>query len=91
MVRIQELETEIEELKELIKSFELMSQRNSMADNTKDLLEKLSVMLLNKNTDPNFFSESQKALIRSLFGDYATKTYKDKINELTIKLNSVEK
>lgn len=80
--RIQELECEIDELKQLIKSFEIMTKKNSVTDSTKEVLEKLSVMLLNKNTDPNFFSEQQKSLIRSLFGDYATITYKDKINEL---------
>ena len=82
MLRIQELEWEIDELKQLIKSFEILSKKNSMPEDTKEVLEKLSVMLLNKNTDPNFFSENQKSLIRSLFGDYATLTYKDKINEL---------
>lgn len=79
IIRITELETEIEELKELIKSFEIMSKKNAMPGDTKDLLEKMSVMLLNKNLDPNFFSESQKEVIRSLFGDYATNMYKDKI------------
>lgn len=82
--RIQELECEIDELKQLIKSFEIMTKKNTVPDSTKEVLEKLSVMLLNKNTDPNFFSEQQKSLIRSLFGDYATITYKDKINELEI-------
>ena len=82
--RIQELECEIDELKQLIKSFEIMTKKNTVPDSTKEVLEKLSVMLLNKNTNPNFFSEQQKSLIRSLFGDYATITYKDKINELEI-------
>lgn len=86
ILRISELETEIEELKDLIKSFEMITKKNSVSDSAKDLLEKLSVMLLNKNTDPNFFSESQKEIIRSLFGDYATKIYKNKINEQTDKL-----
>ena len=84
LARIQELEWEIDELKQLIKSFEIVSKKNTIPDSTKDVLEKLSVMLLNKNTDPNFFSEQQKTLIRSLFGDYATITYKDKINELVV-------
>ena len=90
IVRITELETEIEELKELIKSFELMSKKNSFSENAKDMLEKMSVLLLNKNTDPNFFSETQKEIIRSLFGDYATKTYKNRINELTDKLSKYQ-
>lgn len=88
LARINELESEIDELKQLIKSFEMVSKNNSMSDSAKDVLEKLSVMLLHKNTDPDFFSENQKTLIRTLFGDYATHTYKDKIKELE---NAVEK
>lgn len=86
IVRITELETEIEELKELIKAFELMSKKNSVSGDAKEVIEKMSVMLLNKNEDPNFFSESQKELIKSLFGDYATKMYKEKILNLETKL-----
>ena len=86
LLRIQELEWEIDELKQLIGTFEVVSKKNSMTEDTKEVLEKLSVMFLSKNTDPSYFSESQKSLIRSLFGDYATMTYKDKINELNMEM-----
>lgn len=55
------------------------------------MLEKLSVMLLNKNVSSDFFSENQKALIRSLFGDYATTTYKQKILTLDKEIVSAKK
>lgn len=89
-LRINELETEIGELKLLINSFESSFKCNSKPGDAKELLEKLSVMLLNKNVDSSFFSEKQKELIRSLFGDYATTTYKNKINELNEKIEKYE-
>ena len=89
--RIHELETEIEELKNLIKTFETSMRKNPTQEGTKELLEKLSVMLLYKNVDQNFFSENQKSLIRSLFGDFATSTYKDKIKELTELVKSLQR
>lgn len=89
-IRIKELESEIGELKLLITSFETSFKSKSNPGDTKELLEKLSVMLLNKNVDSSFFSEKQKELIRSLFGDYATTTYKNKINELNDKIEKYE-
>lgn len=89
--RIQELENEVEEMKNLIKTFETSMRKTPTQDSTKELLEKLSVMLLYKNVDQNFFSESQKSLIRSLFGDFATSTYKDKIKELNELIKSLQR
>lgn len=83
--RITELEAEIGDLKQLIATFESSVSKKMPIKNqetTNELLEKLSVMLLYKNVDDGFFSERQKVLIRSLFGDYATTTYKDKIKKL---------
>lgn len=48
ILRIKELECEIDELKQLINTFEIVSKKNSMSDDTKEVLEKLSVMFLNK-------------------------------------------
>lgn len=89
--RIQELETEIDELKQLIKSFETKIFKGFDKNSANELLEKLSLMFLNKNIDPNFFSERQKTLIRSLFGDYATTTYKEKIKELNMTISKLQR
>jgi predicted nucleic acid-binding Zn-ribbon protein len=90
--RIAELETEIEDLKQLIATFESSVSEKVTIKNqetSNELLEKLSVMLLYKNVDDGFFSEKQKILIRSLFGDYATTTYKDKIKKLEQEISNL--
>ena len=74
--KIKDLENEINELRQLIDSFEATMKIGDKKEENKELLEKLSLMLLNKNIDHTFFSESQKEMIRTLFGDYATTTYK---------------
>jgi hypothetical protein len=85
-IRIKELMTEVGELKLLIGSFESSIKNKTIPEDTKEVLEKLSIMLLNKNVDSHFFSEKQKSLIKTLFGDYATTTYKNKIKELNDKI-----
>ncbi|CAI2387140.1 unnamed protein product [Moneuplotes crassus] len=86
--KIRSLEVEIDELRDLVSSFEASVKIGGSQEDAKILLEKLSVMLLYKNVDHTFFSENQKELIRNLFGDYATAIYKKKITEL---INSKEK
>jgi hypothetical protein len=85
-IRIKELMDEVVELKLLIGNFESSVKNKTKPEDTKEVLEKLSIMLLNKNVDSQFFSEKQKSLIRSLFGDFATTTYKNKIRELNDKI-----
>lgn len=93
--RTQELESEVIDLRQLVSTFENSLSKKAILsgnqENTKEMLEKLSVMLLNKNVSSDFFSENQKALIRSLFGDYATTTYKQKILTLDKEIVSAKK
>ena len=54
-------------------------------------MDDLSRMILSKNNDPNFLTREKKALIKSLFGDYATNCYKQEIILLKSEMLSVVK
>ena len=60
-------------------------------DEIRDIMDKLSVMFITKNSDPNFLTHRQKKFFRSLFGDYATRTYKDKIKKLEKQMHKSKK
>ena len=51
-------------------------------DDILNIMDKLSVMLITKNSDPNILTPEQQKIIKTLFGDYGIRMNKEKIQKL---------
>ena len=80
--KIVSLEYELRIHKDKVNTLTQQYELSKKNDDILSIMDKLSVMFLTKNSDPNFLSPDQQKLIKSLFGDYGSRTYKEKIKKL---------
>ncbi|CAI2379557.1 unnamed protein product [Moneuplotes crassus] len=89
--KIKSLEYEIKILKEKLNFTKQQYDVAKKNDQVMQVMDDLSRMILSKNNDPNFLTREKKALIKSLFGDYATNFYKQEITILKSEILSLRK
>ena len=80
--RIAEIESELRMQKRKVLEAQEQSEIVKKNDDILNIMDKLSVMLITKSSDPNFLNPEQQRIIKSLFGDYGIRMNKDKIAKL---------
>lgn len=87
--RVVSLEYDLRIQKDKVNSAKQQYELSKKNDEIFTIMDKLSVMFLTKSQDPNFLTSEQQKLIKSLFGDYGSRTYKEKIRKLELKYNKL--
>ena len=81
--KIASLEYDLRVQKDKLKTLKQQYEFSQQSDDVLGVMDKLSVMFLTKNSDPTCFTPTQQKLIKSLFGDFATRKYKEEIDRLS--------
>ena len=80
--RIAEIESELRVQKRKVLEAQEQSEIFKKNDDILNIMDKLSVMLITKSSDPNFLNPEQQRIIKSLFGDYGIRMNKEKIAKI---------
>lgn len=87
--KVVSLEYELRVQKDMVNSAKQQYELSKKNDEILTIMDKLSVMFLTKSQDSNFLTSEQQKLIKSLFGDYGSRTYKEKIRKLELRYNKL--